>query len=299
MPVLHTLKSIGFQSVPRWYKETISMTALRALRPLGSFHRMIETAATSSSDSSSSDSASSADSDAASDSAVPDRRMQRLLVPGLVSESSTHQASNVRTLANGHVGALNGQESTQKKRDDGLIMDLETSLESQLFVPNNSRELPAFRQGRFIPANEIAPSCTNSKAPSAVLDPYAAPTLCPSPLLLGSSTTSVVKPSAVPTRSSSAVPIMAPIAVPRSMQAVGPRQAAQASTIQSVAHNCRMASRNHNFDLNAKTVEKRDNAAELDTGKSGFVRTIAQQKGSQIQKGKGSMQIVAHVKKDN
>jgi hypothetical protein len=240
MPDLKTLKSIGFQGVPRWYRERISMAAAHPMRSRGEFRRMIEAFAHGSSISSISDSSSASGSDVSSSNAMPSRH--RPLVPTSVSTLPTKPASDMpmspRTLTHGHPNALESQKSTEETVDrahEDSITDLETSSQNSLLVPNNSPELPTFRRGRFVPANELFAARTKSKISSAVFLPSPAitPTSCPSPLVLGSPVSRTAAASAAPTAPFSAVPNSAQLPVPKSMHYFSPEQVAISTSVPS------------------------------------------------------------------
>jgi hypothetical protein len=199
MPDLQTLRSIGFQCVPRWYREKMSFAAARPLRPQTDFRRMIEDV-DSASNSPSSDDSSSVSS---SDTAVTGRPLQGVLVPAPASMSpakNTFDISARRTQSPyGYIGTQQAEDSPKssiRPAPQNLLSEFEASVNPP--VPNNSPELPSFCQGPLYPSEEMGHTRTALYAPTtAVLVPSSSTQSCPSPLLLGSPVSTPVKPTAL------------------------------------------------------------------------------------------------------
>jgi hypothetical protein len=228
MPDLKTLKSIGFQSVPRWYRERINMAAALPTRPQSDFRRMIQAAADDCLSSSESDGAGTYSSDISTDIASLGHHLQAPLVPTPVSMLSSRPTSDMspslHTPLYRHTGALNSQESTRKRAGEHRITNRKIPLQSSFLVPNNSPELPAYRQGRFVPAGEMTSAQTTPKHHSTVVPPSSTQTSCFSSLILGSPISGAVESSSVSNTSSSADPDLAPLSMPKFTHYFSPEQ---------------------------------------------------------------------------
>ncbi|KAF2436326.1 hypothetical protein EJ08DRAFT_142882 [Tothia fuscella] len=153
MPDSETLRTIGFQSVPRWFREKTSMAAARSMRPTLGFRDMIAGKKVEAlPDSSSSDEASSEDRSSSSS----QTQVEKAPIADVIRKPLLQHASST--------GSCEPRIDT--RADSPMLLDLndETAgLEIPMSLPLSTPTSSAFRQGRFIPAGEAIPSPTRQQ----------------------------------------------------------------------------------------------------------------------------------------
>jgi hypothetical protein len=189
MPDLETLRVIGFQSVPPWYQEKMSMSAVRTLRPNLEFRHMIESGPSAPSDSSVSDS--QVDSEASvppSPATHHSRPLASKLFPliSIIDEQIMECVGPVERMppkSYFDVSKLEGIDPLEQDAHVYLNDPINRSI--PLCEPQSSPESLAFCKGRFIPAGEKVPSLASFQVfPKSIPSEQTVP--CLSPLHLGS-----------------------------------------------------------------------------------------------------------------